>query len=96
MPASSFGCDRASTSVRRRGNGRVRSSAIGFFSRASGFGTACDGVAASHISGCVEQGRPDVGMDLSAVHLTDLTGKGERSVGKVVHHRGVCGFGHHS
>lgn len=49
-----------------------------------------DGVAASHISGCVEQGGPTWGMDLSVVHLTNLTGKGERSVGKVVHHRGVC------
>ena len=48
-----------------------------------------DGVAASHISGCVEQGGPTWGMDLSVVHLTDLTGKGERSVGKVVHHRGL-------
>lgn len=48
------------------------------------------GVAASHISGCVEQGGPTWGMDLSAVHLTDLTGKGERRAARVVHHRGIC------
>ncbi|WP_157538309.1 MULTISPECIES: type IV toxin-antitoxin system AbiEi family antitoxin domain-containing protein [unclassified Nocardioides] len=49
-----------------------------------------DDVAASHISACVEQGGPTWGLDLSRVHLTHLWGKGERSVGKVVHHRGAC------
>lgn len=49
-----------------------------------------DGVAASHLSACVEQGGPSWGMDLSKVHLTSLFGRGERSAAKVVHHRGVC------
>lgn len=49
-----------------------------------------DNVAASHVSACVEQGGPTWGLDLSVVHLTSLTGKGERSAGKVVHHRGTC------
>ena len=49
-----------------------------------------DDVALSHISACIEQGGPNWGLDLSAVHLTNLFGVGERKGAKVVHHRGVC------
>ncbi|WP_408895441.1 type IV toxin-antitoxin system AbiEi family antitoxin domain-containing protein [Nocardioides sp. R1-1] len=47
-----------------------------------------DTVAASHISACIEQGGPNWGLDLSAVHLTSLRAKGERSGARVIHHRG--------
>ena len=49
-----------------------------------------DDVALSHTSACIEQGGPNWGLDLSSVHLTNLYGIGERTGGKVIHHRGVC------
>lgn len=49
-----------------------------------------DNVALSHTSACIEQGGPNWGLDLDAVHLTNLFGVGERRCAKVVHHRGVC------
>lgn len=52
-----------------------------------------DDVALSHTSACIEQGGPNWGLDLGAVHLTNLYGLGERSAAKVVHHRGVCRVG---
>ncbi|WP_436699812.1 type IV toxin-antitoxin system AbiEi family antitoxin domain-containing protein [Nocardioides sp. BYT-33-1] len=47
-----------------------------------------DRVAASHLSACLEHGGPNWGLDLSAVHLTNLYGKGERTSARVIHHRG--------
>ncbi|KAA1429200.1 type IV toxin-antitoxin system AbiEi family antitoxin domain-containing protein [Nocardioides antri] len=49
-----------------------------------------DDVALSHTSACIEQGGPTWGLDLSAAHVTNLYGIGERRAAKVVHHRGVC------
>ncbi|WP_322936381.1 type IV toxin-antitoxin system AbiEi family antitoxin domain-containing protein [Nocardioides bizhenqiangii] len=50
-------------------------------------------VALSHTSANIEQGGPSWGLDLRAVHLTNLYGVGERSSAKVVHHRGICRAG---
>lgn len=52
-----------------------------------------DDVALSHTSACIEQGGPNWGLDLSAAHLTNLYGVGERKAAKIVHHRGVCRVG---
>lgn len=47
-------------------------------------------VALSHVSACIEQGGPNWGLDLTAVHLTNLLGIGERKAARIVHHRGAC------
>lgn len=52
-----------------------------------------DSVALSHTSACIEYGGPAWGMDLRDVHLTHLSGNGERSGARVIHHRGVCRVG---
>jgi hypothetical protein len=49
-----------------------------------------DTVALSHTSACIAQGGPNWALDLSAVHLTNLHARGDRSTAGVVHHRGVC------
>lgn len=51
-----------------------------------------DHVALSHASQAVIDGAPDWGLDLSAVHLTHLSGGGRRSAG-VVHHSGELRVG---
>jgi hypothetical protein len=52
-----------------------------------------DDVARSHASAHLELGGPDWGIDLRNVHLTNLTGIGERTQSGIVHHRGVTRVG---
>ncbi len=52
-----------------------------------------DSVALSHTSACIEYGGPNWGLDLRKVHLTHLSGRGERSGARVVHHRGIVRAG---
>jgi hypothetical protein len=49
-------------------------------------------VVLSHGSSCVMQGGPTYGLDLTAVHLTHLSGGGRRR-SRVVHHGGECRVG---
>jgi hypothetical protein len=51
-----------------------------------------DHVALSHSSQALIDGAPDWGLDLSAVHLTHLSGAGRRAAG-IVHHRGEVRVG---
>lgn len=48
-----------------------------------------DDVARSHATALLEHDGPDWGIDLSKVHLTSLTGIGERTQSSIVHHRGL-------
>ncbi len=47
-------------------------------------------VALSHVSAALAYGAPDHGLSLDEVHLTELSGAGERAQAKVRHHRGGC------
>ncbi|WP_341230621.1 type IV toxin-antitoxin system AbiEi family antitoxin domain-containing protein [Nocardioides salarius] len=47
-------------------------------------------VALSHVSAALAYGAPDHGLPLDEVHLTELSGTGERVQAKVRHHRGGC------